>query len=118
MPIIKSAKKRVKQAEKRRKRNFPVRSKLKTIIKQFLDAIKDGDKELAEKLLREAYSLIDTAAKKNIIHKNNAARKKARLARNLKNIGEKKVVTKKAPKTKKVASKKEEKVEEKAELKA
>lgn len=109
MPIIKSAKKRVKQAEKRRKRNYPVRTMMKTYIKKVLHAVKEGNKEEAEKLLKQAYKIIDTAAKKNIIHDKNAARKKSRLARNLAHIGEKKVAqpVKSAPKkTVKKAAKK------------
>jgi small subunit ribosomal protein S20 len=86
MPIIKSAKKRVKQAEKRRKRNYPIRSTMKTHIKKVLEAAKAGKKEEAEKLIKTAYKIIDTAAKKHIIHKNNAARKKSRLARALAKI--------------------------------
>ena len=106
MPILKSAKKRVKLAKKRQERNYPVRTLMKTYIKKVLVAVKDGDKEKAEKLLREAYKIIDTAAKKNIIHDKNAARKKSRLARNLANIDEKKVT--KAPKAVKEAPKKKE----------
>ncbi len=107
MPIIKSAKKRVKQAEKRRQMNYPVRTLMKTYIKKVLTAVTEGNKEEAEKLLKKAYKIIDTAAKKNIIHDKNAARKKSRLARNIANIGEKKVV--KASKTAKKTPKKKEK---------
>ncbi len=88
MPIIKSAKKRVKQAEKRRERNFPVRSSMKTHIKKVLLLAKEGKKQEAEKELPSAYKIIDTAAKKNIIHNNNAARKKSRLAKTVANIKE------------------------------
>ena len=109
MPIIKSAKKRMKQSEKRRKRNYPVRSTMKTNIKKFLKAVKDGDKKEAENLLKACYKIIDTAAKKNIIHKNNAARKKSRLAKTLANIGEAK------PKVEKKEEKKESKKAEKPE---
>lgn len=88
MPIIKSAKKRVRQGKKRRDRNFPVRTKMKTYMKKVLEAVKDGKKKEAEEALNKAYKIIDTAAKKNIIHKNNAARKKSMLARRVKNIDE------------------------------
>ena len=96
MPIIKSAKKRMRQSIKRRERNYPVRSKLKTLFKKELEFIKNGDLENAEKNLAMTYSVIDTACKKNIIHKNNAARKKSRLAlalNELKNKGGKKTTT-------------------------
>jgi small subunit ribosomal protein S20 len=98
MPIIKSAKKRVKQSEKRRKRNYPIRTEMKTYIKKMLTAVKEGNKEEAEKLMKISYKIIDTAAKKNIIYKNNAARKKSRLARALAHIGEAKPKTVKKPK--------------------
>lgn len=83
MPVIKSAKKAMRQAAVRRARNFPVRSELKTLIKKELLLVKEGKVEEAKKLLPEVYSIIDTACKKNIIHKNNASRKKARLAKAL-----------------------------------
>ena len=93
MPILKSAKKRVKQAEKRRVRNFTWRSQVKTYMHKVLDAAKKGDQAAAEKHLQKAYSVIDTALKKNILHRNNAARKKSRLAKAIRGIG-----TKEAPK--------------------
>jgi small subunit ribosomal protein S20 len=80
MPIIKSAKKRVRQDEKRRERNYGIRRKLKTAIKDFMDLIKAGKTEDAAKLMPEAQKAIDMAAKKNIIHKNTANRRKSRLA--------------------------------------
>jgi small subunit ribosomal protein S20 len=109
MPIIKSAKKRMKQAEKRRLKNLPVRSSMKTHMKKVLLLTKEGKKEEAEKLLPATYKVIDTAAKKNIIHSNNAARKKSRLARTIANI---KAGNAAAPKA--APAPKEEKVEEKA----
>lgn len=89
MPIIKSAKKRMKQAEVRRQRNYPVRSAMKTHVKKVLLLTKEGKKDEAEKMLPETYKIIDTAAKKNIIHKNNAARKKSLLARSIANSSNK-----------------------------
>lgn len=120
MPIIKSAKKRVKQAEKKQIRNYTWRAKVKTYMRKVLDATKKGDKTAAEKYLKEAYSVIDTALKKNILHRNNAARKKSLLARAVKGAKDKvvepKVVKKveepkKAPEEEKV---KEEVVDEEA----
>lgn len=118
MPIIKSAKKRMKQAEVRRQRNYPVRSAMKTHVKKVLLLAKEGKRDEAEKLLPETYKIIDTAAKKNIIHKNNAARKKSRLARNIANASNKGAAA--MPKVEKAAkpAKKVEKVEEKAEIAA
>jgi len=76
---IKSAIKRIRQEEKRRMRNRAVKSEVKTRIKKFLKALEGNNREEIEKLLREAVSTIDRAARKGVIHKNNAARKKSRL---------------------------------------
>ena len=78
MPITKSAKKRVKQTEKRKIRNKGIKTKLKNIAKAIRNE-KDSDK--AKELLNEVYSLFDKAVNKGIIHKNNAARKKTQLAK-------------------------------------
>lgn len=108
MPIIQSAKKQMRQNRVKRARNFPVRNKLKTLFKNQLKAIKDGNLEEAKKNLGMVYSMIDVACKKKIIHPNNAARKKSRLARAI-NLLEKGGDAKAAP------AKKEEKAEEKSE---
>ncbi len=78
MPITKSAKKRVKQTAKRKIRNKGIKTKLKNIAKVIRNE-KDSGK--AKELLNEVYSLFDKAVNKGIIHKNNAARKKAQLAK-------------------------------------
>lgn len=80
MPIIKSAKKRVRQSEKRQELNYGVRRKLKTAIKDFMDLIKAGKVKEASEFMPQAQKAIDMAAKKNIIHKNTANRRKSRLA--------------------------------------
>ncbi|MCK9185947.1 30S ribosomal protein S20 [Candidatus Gracilibacteria bacterium] len=83
MPVIESAKKQMRQSLKKRERNTPVRTELKSVFKKALLLIKEAKFEEAEKFLTKAYSVIDTAAKKNLIHRNNAARKKSRLAKTL-----------------------------------
>ena len=83
MPNIKSAKKRVLVTEKKTLQNKAIKSALKTQIKKFLAAVNAGDKELANKLYPETVSAIDSAASKGILHKNNAANKKAKLAKKL-----------------------------------
>jgi small subunit ribosomal protein S20 len=80
MPVIKSAKKKARQAIKHEERNKGTRTKVKTFMKKMLELAKTNPEE-AKKLLTEAYSVIDTACKKHLLHKNNAARKKSRLAR-------------------------------------
>jgi len=79
MPIIKSAKKRVRVASKASARNSKTKRNLKTAVKSLHAAIKGGKKSDAE--LKKAHSAIDTAAKKNVIHKNKAARKKSQAAK-------------------------------------
>ncbi len=74
----KSAKKRIRQNEKRRLRNQSTRSKINTLSKKVL---KSKDKEEAMKLLREAVAFIDKSAGKGILHKNTAARRKSRLTK-------------------------------------
>ena len=83
MPNIKSAKKRVVVTEKKNSQNKMIRSAVKTAIKKFNAALAAGDVEAAEKLLPETVSVIDSAVSKGILHKNNAANKKAKLAKRL-----------------------------------
>lgn len=86
MPIIESAKKRVRQNEKKRKVNRRWKDKLKNTIKEFEGAIEEGNVEKAEDLLPETYKIIDKAASHDIIHKNNAARKKSKMKRMLNDL--------------------------------
>ena len=81
MPNLQASKKSMRQAIKSQARNYKTRVDLKKIIKDVLKLAKEGKIAEAEKLLPQAFSVIDTAAKKNIIHKNNAARKKSRLSK-------------------------------------
>lgn len=83
VPNIKSAKKRVLVTAKKTEINKAERSALKTQMKKFDKAVADGDKEAANSVYPETVSAIDHAASKNIIHKNNAANKKAKLAKKL-----------------------------------
>jgi len=79
MPIIKSAIKRMKQSQVNRDRNRHYRSHMKSMIKLLLGYVEKGDMDKAKKILPEVVSAIDMAAKKKIVHKNNAARKKSRI---------------------------------------
>ena len=80
MANIKSAKKRINVAIRQKDENKIVKSKIATWIKKFKNAVATGDKEQAAKLYSETTALLDSAVSKNIIHKGNADRKKARLA--------------------------------------
>lgn len=93
MANSKSAVKRIEINERNRLRNRFYKSSVRTLIKVFfknLEAYKISknleDKEKLEKNLSSVYSLIDKGTKKNIFHKNAAARKKAKLAAYLKAI--------------------------------
>lgn len=73
------AKKRARQAEKRRIHNASLRSKVRTSIKKTYKAIESGDKDGASQALKDAIPVIDSMVNKGIIHKNKAARHKSRL---------------------------------------
>ncbi len=76
MPVIKSAKKKLRADKKKESENKK--------IKAFFDlAIKKAEKKPNPKNINEVFSIIDKGVKKHIIHKNKAARLKSRLAKNL-----------------------------------
>ena len=73
------AKKRARQAEKRRTHNASLRSLVRTVIKKVNAAVISGDAEQAKAAYDKAVPVIDRMADKGIIHKNKAARHKSRL---------------------------------------
>lgn len=73
------ARKRARQAEKRRQHNASRRSTMRTYLKSVLKAIDAGDKEAAAKAFNAAVPHIDKAAGKSLIHQNKAARHKSRI---------------------------------------
>ncbi|MGB4800745.1 MAG: 30S ribosomal protein S20 [Candidatus Saccharimonadales bacterium] len=87
MPIIKSAKKRVKVARKATVRNSKTKRSLKTAIKAFGAALTATDKKKAVSALDKVQSELDKAAKKGVMHKNKVARKKSQAARAAKASG-------------------------------
>ena len=80
MPIIKSAKKRVRTAEKATIRNVKTKRSLKTANKAFHRAITGGEKATVVESHSASQSNLDKAVKKGIMHKNKAARLKHQLA--------------------------------------
>jgi small subunit ribosomal protein S20 len=76
-----SAEKRHKQSEERRIRNKTVKSSVRTSAKRVVLASQKKDAQAAERELQEMIKKIDTAARKGIIKKNAAARKKSRMQR-------------------------------------
>ncbi len=83
MPVIKSAQKRARVAEKRRLRNKSVRSLCKTNITKAERLIFSSELELARRAVVVAISSLDKAAEKGVIPPNNAARRKSRLMQKL-----------------------------------
>ena len=77
MPNIQSAKKKLKQDKIKTKRNL----KYKHLIDRAIKAVK---KEKDQQSIKKAYSIIDKAAKKRVIHKNKAARLKSRIGKLMK----------------------------------
>ena len=76
----KSALKRVSVTAKKNLNNRVITSRVKTAIKGFDKALENGDKAAVEAAYVNAVSIVDKAAAKGVIHKNNANRKKAQLA--------------------------------------
>ncbi|MBP9850658.1 MAG: 30S ribosomal protein S20 [Candidatus Peribacteraceae bacterium] len=81
MPLLKASIKHARQSEERNARRQPYKTGMKTQIKKIHDLVKEGKNAEAAKVLPVAFKAIDTAAKKNIIHWKNAAKKKSALAR-------------------------------------
>ena len=84
MPHTKSQAKRVRQDEVRRARNRMTKSRIRTLVKRTLDLVEKGQLDEARASMITATSALDKAAKTRVIHRNTAARRKARLARRLK----------------------------------
>ena len=86
MPITKSAKKALRGSERKRVVNLRTKKKVDTAVKAVkkLSPTSKGD---AQNLLRDAYKQLDKAAKKGLIKKGAAARKKSRLSKMIKKLG-------------------------------
>lgn len=81
MPITRSAKKALRVSDRKKSVNDQYKKLVKEAIKKIERLVKDGKIADAKKLLSLAYSSIDKAAKRKVIEKNNASRKKSRLSR-------------------------------------
>lgn len=81
MANLKSSKKDIRRSTKAREKNTAIKSSLKTYIKKTKKAADTGDKAAAASALVAAVKGIDKAAQKGVIHKNQAARRKSRLAK-------------------------------------
>ncbi len=86
MANIKSARKRARQAEKRRQHSASRRSMMRTYLKRTVAAIESGDKNAAQAALKEVTPILDRLSGKGLIHKNKAARHKRRLSAQIKTM--------------------------------
>ena len=87
MANIKSQIKRIRTNEKRRQRNLAVKSELKTLVRKTREAVEAGDKEAAIEAPRVASRKLDKAVSKGVIHRNQAANRKSKLARRVQSLG-------------------------------
>lgn len=81
MANIKSQKKRIRTNAKRTERNRAVKSELRTWIRKFRKAADSGDADQAQEALKAASRRLDKAVSKGVIHQNQAANKKAAMAK-------------------------------------
>ncbi|AHU89101.1 30S ribosomal protein S20 [Trueperella pyogenes] len=81
MANIKSQIKRNKTNEKRRLRNKAVKSEVRTLVRKVREAAEAGQAEEAETALRVASRKLDKAVSKGVIHRNQAANRKSKLAK-------------------------------------
>ncbi len=83
MPVTESAKKRLRQAGKRRLRNRVYLSRARTYAKQTTKLIGEGNLDEAARTAQLAASALDKAAQKGVVHRRNADRRKSRLMKRL-----------------------------------
>lgn len=83
MPNIKSSIRSVKTDAERRAKNAPIKAALRNAARKVEALAANGAKEDAQATMAIATGLLDKAARKGIIHKNAAARKKSRLAKKI-----------------------------------
>ncbi|MCK4520782.1 30S ribosomal protein S20 [Candidatus Parcubacteria bacterium] len=81
MAITKSVKKAIRQNIKRRKKNLIYKNKIKDLIKKARALVKEKKAKEAKELLPQIYKILDKAAKKGVIKKNTASRRKSRITK-------------------------------------
>lgn len=81
------ARKRARQAEKRREHNTSQRSQFRTAVKRVLKAVQAGEKDQAVTAFKQAVPVLDSMVNKNILHRHKAARHKSRLNLRIKALG-------------------------------
>ena len=81
MPNTKSAVKAARQNIKKRATNLATQTNVRTAVKKFKQLVASGKMDEAKQALSQVYASLDKAAKKHVIHKNRAARRKSRLSK-------------------------------------
>lgn len=83
MPVIRSAKKALRQSKRRQVRNLKRKKAIRDVVKKIRKLNAAGKKDEAAALISQAYKAFDKAAKTGVMKKNTAARKKSRLVKSL-----------------------------------
>ena len=86
MPNLKSAKKRMRQNEVRRVENLRVRTRVKSARRSMMEALTAGDAVQGQIALKTYHSILDKAAKKGVIAKNTAIRRKTNASNQLRKL--------------------------------
>ena len=86
MANIKSARKRARQSLERRDLNMPLRTRVRTAIKEVKKAVASGNKDAAAKALLASQRAIDRVVAKGVLHRNAGNRHKSRLAHAVKGL--------------------------------
>jgi small subunit ribosomal protein S20 len=81
MPIIRSAKKALRQSKRKQSRNVDYKRQIHDVKKELEKSIKEGKTDKINELMVKFYKVTDKAAKKNVIHKNKAARLKSKITK-------------------------------------
>ena len=82
-----SARKRIRQTEKRTVRNKARKSRVRSFLRKVEEAVKSGDKAAAQEAFRAAQPEMQRAAGKGVVHKNTISRKISRLSARVKSLG-------------------------------
>ena len=82
----KSAKKRIRQNDKKRIRNRHIRTTLRSTMKRFEQTLEKQNAEELKALVNKTISIVDTAASKGVIHKNKAARHVSQIRRKINSL--------------------------------
>jgi len=81
MPITKSAKKALRQSERKRAQNLKRKKAASEVIRDIKKLVQAGKADEAMKLLPKAFKALDKAVKRKILHKNTAGRRKSKLSK-------------------------------------